>query len=120
MAKRKKVLLSLSTLAPDPQFITIDGNDYELTLADQMGIKDQARLGAMASRAEAVKMSGDLTDKVIDDLVDMYRILVKTVMPKLPAEVLDKLRVPQLQAIVVIFTEASGIEIPDEEPTEAK
>lgn len=117
MAKHKKILLSLSTLAPEPQFIEIDGKNYDLQLLDQLGLKEQARIGAMASRAENIKMTADLTDEVVDDLIDLYQSLVRNVMPTLPAEVLGKLRVPQLQAITVIFTEASGIKIPtDDKP----
>lgn len=117
MAKHKKILLSLSTIAPEPQFIEIDGKNYDLQLLDQLGLKEQARIGAMASRAEIIKMTADLTDEVVDDLIDMYQSLVRNVMPTLPADVLGKLRVPQLQAITVIFTEASGIKIPvDDKP----
>ena len=118
MVKQKPVkqntLLSLSTIAPDPQFVQIDDATYELKLIDQLGIKEQARLGAMASRAEAIKMTSDLTDEVIDELIEMYRNLVKAVMPTLPAEVLETLTIQHLQAIIVVFTEASGIEIPAE------
>ena len=123
MAKRKakKVLLSLSTIAPEPQYIDIDGESYDILLLDQLGIKQQARLGAMASRAEAIKMTADLTDEIVDDLIDMYRKLVIAVMPELPTEVLDKLTLQHLQAIVVVFTEASGIKIPtDETPEETE
>ena len=121
MAKQKpvkKVLLSLSMVAPEPQYITIidkdeTPHDYPILLLDQLGIKEQARLGSMASRTEAMRMNADLTEEVVTDLVDLYRTLVGAMMPELPKEKLNDLPIQHLQAITVVFTEASGIMIPD-------
>lgn len=122
MAKQKavkKILLSLSTLAPEPQYVEIetrDGQtrDFEIRKLDQFGIKDQAKLGAMATRAELFKGEADLEDpKIIDELVNLYTGFVKLAMPDLPAEVLEDLTVPHLESIMVVFTEASGIVMPD-------
>ncbi len=121
MAKQKavkKVLLSLSMIAPEPQYVTIIGkdeisHDYPILLLDQLGIKEQARLGSMASRTEAIRMTADLTEQVVDELVDMYRTLVAAMMPELPQATLNELPIQHLQAITVVFTEASGIMIPE-------
>ncbi len=122
---KKKILLSLSMVAPEPQYITIiDENevshDYPILLLDQLGVKEQARLGSMSSRAEDMRMTADITDQMLDDLIDIYRELVKAVMPELPQENLNDLPIQHLQAIIVVFTEASGIVIPDAENLEER
>ena len=107
----KDVLLDISTLAPEAQHVRIDGVKYAISRQDDFGIKQQARLGSWATRAERIKMSETMTDDDADKYVTLLRDFAKTVLPDMPKNVLMKLKDQHLQGIAVVFMDASGIQI---------
>ena len=107
----KNVLLDLSTLAPDPVYIQIDGTKFELRRVEQMGIKEQARVASLVSRAEKLQVSELSTDEEITEIVDLYDKTMKAMVPTITDKVLDVLRVEQYRMIIDLFTETSRGEI---------
>lgn len=115
---KKTTLLEISTIVPDPQYVDIDGIKHELLTLDRLGLKEQLRLGKMEGRAQEIKAADEFTDDMIDDLVNTYVELVGAVLPSLSEKDVAALTLPQMQAIVGVFTEASGITIPTDESGE--
>lgn len=104
---RKNSLLNISTIAPEPVYITIDDVDFELRRIDQLGIKEQARIASMTSRCEALQISKLSSDEDIIEVVALYDETMKAMVPKITDEALDRLRVEQYKAIINLFTETS-------------
>ena len=112
---KNSTLLKISTIVPDAQYVDIDGAKYELIPQQQMGTKEQLRIGRLASSVQDIRDIEDITDELIDKLLDMSREIVRTVMPTLPEEVLAKLNDYDMQSIMLVFTQLSGLTIPKAE-----
>lgn len=118
MAKRK-ALLKLSSIAPDPTYIEYDGVEFELKQINQLGVRQQARIGSLVAQAEALQVSDLSSEKDCEDLVKLYDQTMHMMLPTITDEVLELMNVEQYKAIIDLFTETS-LGATEKTPTAAK
>lgn len=98
-------LLSLSTLAPERPFITIDGARYELAVPDDFGLTETA---AILRAEEGMKSLGDTNDEAAVEAAKTHLRTVTSRVLRAPPEVIAKLRDFQCLEVVEAFTRAVG------------
>jgi hypothetical protein len=108
-------LLTLETLEPQRPFVTIDGKPYELAVATDFGLRDQARLARLLATTTSVMrevealppadpeeleaVPDQLAARVVASLDEMLELILRA-----PAEVKGRLSEPQKRAIVEVFS----------------
>jgi hypothetical protein len=100
-----KLLVTLDTLAPDRDFINIDGVKCELRNADELSLEALAQIMKLAKDVEA--RSGTVDEPTIEDMEIAARFASETldlIMVDLPADVKARLRNDQKIKIIVAFT----------------
>jgi len=101
-----KSVLTLETIEPDRDFITIDGKEYSLRNADELSLADLSMIRRLAN--ELVEKGKGLN--IDSSPADIARIESATnetlaiIVLSLPDEVRDKLRQSQKTSIVEAFT----------------
>lgn len=107
MAERKP-LLDLTTLAPERQFITIDGERYDLVLPSELGLKDALWLDRMSERGRqlAAKGADGFTDEEFKELDRLLDQAVQMIVLGLPDEVRARLTVIHKVRLLEVFTQA--------------
>ena len=105
-----KQLLSLSTLAPERPVIAIDGQQYECAVPDDFGVTEYTRFQRLFSQAQDLQQSpeNETEEQAIARAVEaesVCRKAVRLIMPDLPTELLGKLRLTHLLAILGSYTD---------------
>lgn len=105
-----KPLLSLSTLDPKRPTIEIDGQKYECAVAEDFGIVQHARLERLIREIRNVQgMSEDETEEQAEERAiaaeGACRKAITIIMPDLPSELLAKLKLSHLLAILSAYTD---------------
>lgn len=105
-----KQLLSLSTIAPERPVIAIDGQQYECAVPDDFGVTEYTRFQRLFSQAQQLQQSpeGETEEQAIARAVEaegVCRKAVRLIMPDMPADMLGKLRLSHLLAILSSYTD---------------
>lgn len=83
-----KSLLTLDTLTADRDYITIDGQNYDVLAEGDFGLDERAAMVRTSKKVVNLFDSNERSDNARRMLTDF----VKQIVPDLPKEVLDKLK----------------------------
>jgi hypothetical protein len=112
-----KAILTIDTIEPERPVVIIDGNSYELAVASDFGLAEQARLSRLQKRVKA-SMDGanDPSDDDIATLQAALRELTVMLLPTLPVSVLEKLKDHHKMSILRSFSTAAGVKTMSQRP----
>ena len=99
-----KSLLTLDTLEPDRDFITIDDAPYYLRVNDEMSLSEVARIRRLSKRVLDVGTNIDSAELEIRELESCVDEILGIIMVAMPVEVIGKLTTTQKHQIISAFT----------------
>ena len=115
-----KSVLSLDSLEPDRDFITINGNPYSLRGDDELSLTQVARIRRLSKEIAEKGISDEATEEEMTKVEGYVNSILDTIVIDLKADVRDKLHPDQKFAIVTAFTTAASLrraEATAEKPT---
>ena len=123
----KQPLLNINTaLAPDPDFIIIDGATIEMRPLRKMGIAEQVKFEHIARRSERITGGEEEpTEAEVKILEDMTDTMLSEILIDPPMDIISKLDYINKAAILQAFTLASETQRPalnldESQPTSVK
>ena len=99
----KPVALDISTVAPTRKRIKIDGEFYELTHPQELGLRRAHRIMIQGKRI-AKTLEGDTTDEEIDAVMEDLASVIREVVIEIPDGVLERLTIWHYNSILEVFT----------------
>ena len=97
-----KSVLTLDTIEPDRDFITIDGKPYSLRIVDELGAAGLSKLKRLSS--EVAEKRSSLVEEDAGRVETAANDVLAIIVVDLPDDIRDKLRLSQKTAIVEAFT----------------
>lgn len=122
MSTTVKPLLDLDTLEPDRPVVKIRtaenrrGKHYEIATLDDLSLQERAQLGQLQRRIRSLEpeiagMLGEDGEIPDDDALVQFEAVIDEflalVIVGLPADLISKLKLPQKEQLMGVFTEAS-------------
>lgn len=103
-----KTLLTLDTLEPDRDFITINADAYYLRGDDELSLTQVARIRRLSKEISEKGVSQDATEEDMIKVENYVNSVLDTIVIGLKADVRDRLKYDQKFAIVNAFTAAAA------------
>lgn len=88
-------VLTLETLEPVRDVVTIDGIGYELLMPEDFGIREQIKLGHLIKRIGALEDVDEPSDADLVTIQVLYDDALRLIVRGLPAEYLGTVKVPK-------------------------
>lgn len=88
-------ILTLDTMEPTRDVVTIDGIGYELNTPEDFGISEQVRLSGLIRRFTALESKDDPSDADLVAIQQLYDDAVRIIVRGLPGEYLGSTKVPK-------------------------
>ena len=103
-----KSLLTLDSMEPDRDFITINGDPYQLRGDDELSLTQVARIRRLSKEVAEKGISEEATEDDMTKVETYINSILDTIVIGLLADVRDKLKPDQKFAIVTAFTTAAS------------
>ena len=103
-----KAILTLDTIAPDRDFIVIDGKSYQLRGDDELSLTEVAKIRQLSKTVLTKDIGEDSTEQDIEVVEDYANQVLGMIVLGLPADVRDRLSATQKFAVVRAFSAAAS------------